>query len=253
MEQMEKRPNWMNYPPMLQFYQQVQETGCGLEPDPDLLADPRLGRYREYQLKKFEIPPSIKDFLMQVGLPDQFRPFRLPSEEHEDRYRVYLGTLFWASCLRNETINKKKYLVIGESREFLASSSSTCYKRPDGTEEHIWRHNKEDSVSYEVVELKTGSVWTWYHDSFGDELTFVNSSLEQYLLSMAYWQSFFRDFSKKIESYLKRNKDKHEWEYVDRNRKTLYAPFLNCMKTLDPPALRKRMAFWKRMTDISLI
>lgn len=251
MEQ-EKTPNWMKYPPLLQFYQQVQAAGVELEPDPDFLEDPKLGRYQEHQLKNFEMSQTIKDFLMNVGLPDQFRPFRLPSDEKSGKH-VYLGTMFWVSCLRNETINKKKYLVIGESRGFNPIVIISKREGPDGTKEEIWDYFKGEHVSYEVVELKTGSVWTWYHDSYGDELSFVNSSLEQYLLSMAYWQSFYQDFSEKIESYLKKNKDKREWEYVERNRKKLYAPFLECMKTLDPPALRKRMTIWKRLTDIYLI
>ena len=252
MEQREQTPNWMNYPSMLQFYQKVQASESGLEPDPNFLDDARLGRYQEYQLKNFEIPENIKSFLMNVGLPDQFRPFRLPSEEKSGKL-VYLGTLYWVSCLRNETINKKKYLVIGENREFTPSVIVTKYEEPDGTKKDVWCHCKNETVSYDVVELKTGSVWSWYHDSFGDDLTFINSSLEQYLLSMAYWKSFYADFSDKINSYLKKNKDKREWEYVERNRRKLYAPFLNCMKALDPPALRKRMAYWKRMVDISLI
>ena len=251
MEQ-EKTPNWMKYPPLLQFYQQVQAAEVELEPDPDFLEDPKLGRYQEHQLKHFEMSQTIKDFLMNVGLPDQFRPFRLPSDEKSGKH-VYLGTMFWVSCLRNETINKKKYLVIGESRGFNPIVIISKREGPDGTKEEIWDYFKGEHVSYEVVELKTGSVWTWYHDSYGDELSFVNSSLEQYLLSMAYWQSFYQDFSEKIESYLKKNKDKREWEYVERNRKKLYAPFLECMKTLDPPALRKRMTIWKRLTDIYLI
>jgi len=35
-EQNEKRPNWMNHPPMFQFYQQVQAAGVELEPDPGI-------------------------------------------------------------------------------------------------------------------------------------------------------------------------------------------------------------------------
>ena len=251
MEQ-EKTPNWMKYPPLLQCYRQVQEAGVELEPDPDFLEDPKLGRYLENQLKNLELSQSVKDFLMNVGLPDQFRPFRLPSDEKSGKH-VYLGTMFWVSCLRNEAVNKKKYLVIGESRGFSPIVFTSEREMPDGAKEKIWNYFKGEHVSYEVVELKTGSVWTWYHDSYGDELSFVNSSLEQYLLSMAYWQSFYRDFSQKIEGYLKKNKDKREWEYVDRNRKRLYAPFIECIKILDPPALRKRMTIWKRLTDISLI
>ena len=252
MEQQEKTPNWMKYPPLLRLYQAVQTAEVGLKPDPDFLEDPKLGRYQEYQLKDLEISQGIKDFLTEVGLPDQFRPFRLPSEEKSEKH-VYLGTLFWVSCLRNETINKKKYLVVGESRAFYPTVITSEGEKPDGTKEKVRDYFKGENVSYEVVELKTGSVWTWYHDSCEDRLSFVNSSLEQYLLSMAYWQSFYRDFSQKIESYLKKNKDKREWEYVERNRKKLYTPFMECMKTLDPPALRKRMTIWKRLTDISLI
>lgn len=248
----EKFPNWMNYPPLLRLYQQVQSAKGALEPSPDFLDDARLGRYQEYQLKNLEMSQNIRDFLTEVGLPDRFRPFRLPSEEKSGKL-VYLGTLYWVSCLRNEIISRKKYLVIAEDREFVPSASGTKCVKPDGTEEYIFRNNKMESVSYVVAELKTGSVWSWYHDSFGDELTFINSSLEQYLLSMAYWESFYAQFSEKIENYLKRNKNKREWEYVERNRRTLYAPFLNCMKALDPPALRKRMTYWKQMVDISLI
>mgnify|MGYP002510534599 CR=1 FL=1 len=252
MEQNVKCPNWMNHSPMVQFYQQVQAVGVELEPDPAFLENSRLGRYQEHQLKDLEMSYSIKDFLTKVGLPDQFRPFRLPSDEKSGKH-VYLGTLFWVSCLRNEKINRKKYLVIGENRAFNPTVIVSERERSDGTIEKVWDYFKGEHVSYEIVELKTGSVWTWYHDSYGDDLSFVNSSLEQYLLSMAYWQSFYQDFSEKIGSYLKENKDKREWEYVEKNRKKLYAPFIECIKILDPPALRKRMTVWKRLTDISLI
>ena len=79
-----------------------------LEPDPDFLKDPKLGRYGEYQLKHLEIPQNIKDFLMQVGLPDQFLDFRSPDEEKDYKKDVYPGVIFWVSCLRIETIKRKK-------------------------------------------------------------------------------------------------------------------------------------------------
>ena len=239
----------MNHPPMLQLYQQVREAGVELEPDPDFLKDPKLGRYGEYQLKHLEIPQNIKDFLMQVGLPDQFLDFRSPDEENDYKKDVYPGVIFWVSCLRIETIKRKKYLVIGEYRSLNRACIISNANTPDETKK--WEKSEESSPV--VVELKTGTVWQWIHYYSEDEFTFINSSLEQYLLSMAYWQSFYQDFSEKIESYLKKNRDKREWEYVERNRKKLYAPFLECMRTLDPPALRKRMTIWKRLTDISLI
>lgn len=248
MEQQEKTPNWMKYPPLLQFYRTVQESGCGLEPDPEFLRDPKLGRYEEYQLKGLEIPQNIKDFLMQVGLPDRFLDHRSPSEEKDNKKSSYLGVIFWVSCLRIETVKRKKYLVIGEYRSLGRTCTTTNFNKPDRTDK--W-DKIEDSVPV-VVELKTGTVWKWIHYYSEDEFTFINSSLEQYLLSMAYWQAFYPGFAKSVLNYLDKNPEKNELDYIFKNDKRLYRSFRSCLRVLDPDALRKRMTYWKFMCDLSL-
>ena len=248
MEQQKQTPNWMKYPSLLQLYQQVREAEVELEPDPEFLKDPKLGRYEEYQLKDLEIPQNIKDFLMQVGLPDQFLDFRSPEEETEYKKDVYAGVIFWVSCLRIETVKRKQYLVIGESRGLSRTCTTTNFGKPDQTDK--W--NKLEELVPVIVELKTGSVWRWMHYSDEDMLTFVNSSLEQYLLSMAYWQAFYLEFAAKVTNYLKRNPEKTELDYIFRNDKRLYRSFRSCLMALDPAALRKRMTYWKFMCDLSL-
>ena len=186
---------------------------------------------------------------MQVGLPDQFLDFRSPDEENDYKKDVYPGVIFWVSCLRIETIKRKKYLVIGEYRSLNRACIISNANTPDETKK--WEKSEESSPV--VVELKTGTVWQWIHYYSEDEFTFINSSLEQYLLSMAYWQAFYPGFSKHVLDYLNKHPEKSELDYIFRNDKRLYNSFRSCLKVLDPPALRKRMAFWKRMTDISLI
>ena len=248
MEQQKQTPNWMKYPSLLQLYQQVREAEVELEPDPEFLKDPKLGRYEEYQLKDLEIPQNIKNFLMEVGLPDQFLDFRSPEEETEYKKDVYAGVIFWVSCLRIETIKRKKYLVIGEYRALNRTCIISNHNQPN--ESRKW-DKIEDSVPV-VVELKTGAVWKWIHYYSEDEFTFVNSSLEQYLLSMAYWQAFYLEFAAKVTNYLKRNPEKTELDYIFRNDKRLYRSFRSCLMALDPAALRKRMTYWKFMCDLSL-
>ena len=248
MEQSTKTPNWMKYHSMLQFYQQAQAAESGLEPDPVFLKDPNLGRYTEYKLKNLEIPQTIKDFLNQVGLPDRFLDHRSPHEKKDDKKSACPGFIFWISCLKVVTVKKKKYLIIGENRclgRFSIVSGS-------GTPNETWEWNKSEEVAYIIVELKTGSVWKWIPDSYEDIVTFVNSSLEQYLLSMAYWRAFYPDFAKSVTDYLEKNPKKTELDYIFRNRKKLYAPFKNILEVLDPDALKKRMSYWKFMCDLSL-
>ena len=174
-----------------------------------------------------------------------------PNGKKEKDYKkdVYPGVIFWVSCLRIETIKRKKYLVIGEYRSLNRACIISNANTPDETKK--WEKSEESSPV--VVELKTGTVWQWIHYYSEDEFTFINSSLEQYLLSMAYWQAFYPGFSKHVLDYLNKHPEKSELDYIFRNDKRLYNSFRSCLKVLDPPALRKRMAFWKRMTDISLI
>lgn len=249
MEQNEKRPNWMNYPPLIQFYRQVQAAGVKLEPDPKFLTDPELGRYEEYQLKGFEIPQTIKDFLMQVGLPDQFINWRSPMEERDARKMdVSSGEVFWVSCLKIKSLKRKKHLIIGEMRNLSRTCSISNHGKPNQTEK--W--NKIESTAYIVVELKTGSVWRWIPGYDETTLDFVNSSLEQYLLSMAYWRAFYPGFSARVNKFVEENPDQTELDYIFDHEEELYAPFLDVMKALDPSALKGTMSYWNFMCDLSL-
>ena len=233
MEQ-EKTPNWMKYPSLLQFYQLAQTAESGLEPDPDFLADPKLGRYEEYQLKGLEIPSNIKNFLMQVGLPDQFINWRSPDEEKDaKKLDVVSGEIFWVSCLKTKSIKRKKYLIIGEMRNLSRTCTIANHNSPNETKK--W--NKIESSAYIVVELKTGAIWKWIPGYDEVTLDFVNSSLEQYLLSMAYWRAFYPGFAEKVNDYMEKNPDETELSFIFDNDEELYAPFLDVMKALDPKAL----------------
>jgi len=243
----EKTPNWMTYPPLLQFYRQVQTAGGELEPDPDFLADPKLGRYTSYQLEKLNLPQNILDFLTKVGMPDQFEDHRSPDEEKDDKRRVYTGFVFWISCIRVETIKRKKYLVIGERKALGRGCSIRNFGKPDQMD--IW-HKTEDS-DYIVVELKTGTVWHWI-PGYEDALDFVNSSLEQFLLSMSFWRAFYPGFAGKVAGYLEEHPDKTEVDYIFDHDEELYAPFWNVLKVLDLRAGKKTTDFWNFMTDLSL-
>ena len=122
------------------------------------------------------------------------------------------------------------------------------YGKPDRRDE--W--SKTEELVLVVVELSTGTVWKWIHDPFGDVFSFINSSLEQYLLSMAYWRSFYKEFSAAVSGFLEKHPDKTELDYIFRNGKKLYAPFRSVMEALDPGVMRKRTGYWKFMCDLSL-
>lgn len=247
MDQKTHRPNWMAYPEMLRFYEQAQAAGTGLEPDPDFLADPALGRYIGFQLKKLELPEAVYGFLTEVGLPDCFADHRSPEEEREKR--LFPGVIFWLSCLRVEQVKKKKLLVIGESRSL---ERSCVISNADNPDERRKEWLKSEDVVYIAVDLKTGIVWKWLHDSFGDILLYVNTSLSQYLLSMAYWRAFYPAFARQVETFCARHPDKLDLDYIFKHEKSLYAPFTNTLRALDPEAAKKRQSYWKAMCDLSL-
>ncbi len=245
---MGQRANWMDFPEMLRFYEQAQAAGTGLEPDADFLADPALGRYVGFQLRKLELPEGVCAFLTQVGLPDRFAEHRSPDEEREEEKTVYTGVTFWLSCLRVEQAKKKKLLVIGESRSLSRSCVISGANTPD--ERRKWL--KSEDVAYIAVELKTGAVWKWLHDSFGDILIYVNTSLSQYLLSMAYWRAFYPGFARKVQDFCARHPDKIDLDFIFKHEKSLYAPFWDTLQALDPEAAKKRKSYWKAMCDLSL-
>lgn len=246
MDQQAQRPNWMEYSEMVRYYEQVRTAGVGLEPDPDLLKDPALGRYVGFQLKKLELPEGIYDFLTRVGLPDCFADHRSPEEERERG--LYPGVVFWLSCLRVQQAKKKNLLIIGESRSLSRSCVISGANTPDERREWL----KSEDVGYIAVELKTGAVWKWLHDSYDDILTYVNSSLPQYLLSMAYWRAFYPGLAQQVENFCAQHPEKNELDFVFKNEKALYAPFLDTLQALDPEAAKKRMSYWKLMCDLSM-
>lgn len=249
MEQQSRVPNWMNDPTMLGFYRQVQAAGESLEPDSMYLSDVSLGRYPSYKLKDLAISEHLRNFLTKVGLPDRFLDWRSPDEEQEESEKQAApGIVFWISCLRIEEIKRKKYLVIGESRELSRSCSTSGWGTPQ--EVQIW--NKGESCAYIAVELKTETVWRIVPFYDENTLTFVNSSLEQYLLSMAYWRAFYQEFAQKIQAFREAHPDKTELDYVFKNHKELYGAFRRCLKALDPEAEKKRTGYWKFMCDLSL-
>lgn len=237
--------NWMKYPSMFQFYKQSLTEEIDLEPDIKFLSEPSLGRYPEYRLKNLEIPENIRNFLVKVGLPDQFIDWRSPDEEEDFKKEVTNGIIFWLSCLTIKQIAKKKYLIIGESKNLNRSCIICNYRQPD--ENKIWE--KSESCTLILVELKTGTIWQCIYK---DTLIFVNSSLEQYLLSMAYWRAFYPSFTQKIHTFLQEHPDKIEEDYIFKHQKTLYKPFIKRLKALDPKAVQKRTSYWKFMCDLTL-
>ena len=115
MDRAERKPNWMNYSPMLKMYRQAQSVQGILEPDMEFLSDVNLGRYRKYILDRFGLPDNIYNFLNQTGLPDRFITWRSPDEEMEDKNKQSCsGVFFTLRCLRTEKIKKRDFFVIGE-------------------------------------------------------------------------------------------------------------------------------------------
>ena len=233
---------------MLRFYEQLREAGCSLEPDGEFLADPALGRYMARPLGGLGLPEGVHSFLTQVGLPDCFAGYRSPDEERDDGKQVTKGTVFWISCLRIETVKRKKLLVIGESRALGRTCVTSGFETPEERNEWL----KSEDVCCIAVELKTGAVWKWIHDSYEDILIFVNSSLSQYLLAMALWRSFYPGFAGQVEEFCAANPKKTELDFIFKNSKTLYAPFREALQALDPEAARKRQGYWRFMCDLSL-
>jgi hypothetical protein len=247
---MEKTPNWMNYVPMLRFYKQLQKTEGGLKPDSEFLSDPSLGRYLEYHLKELALPKNIKSFLMQVGLPDQFSEWRSPDEETEAGKNAHVGIVFGISCLDVKEFKGKKYLIIGENR----SLSRTCVIANAGKPDEIKQWEKSESCSLIAVELETGEVWKWilgFSRTDEDIFIFVNSSLEQYLLSMACWRSFYLGFAQKVREFTEENPENTELDFIF-DHDELYEPFLNTMELLDPTAVENEFSYWPFMCDLSL-
>lgn len=244
MDKQEKIPNWMNYSPMMQMYSQAQSVQGSLGPDMEFLSDVNLGRYRKYILDKFGLPDNIYNFLNQTGLPDRFVTWRSPDEEMEDKNsETYSGVLFTLRCLRIEKIKGRDFFVIGEDWS-TGRSSEIC-----GDE---WTWWKTEECTYIVADMSMGKIWQWLHYTDADFLTYINSSLEQYLLSMAYWRAFYPVLVQTVRDFTEKNPEETELDYIFKHRKTLYAPFWERIKALDPEAAKKKHGYWKFMSDLSL-
>lgn len=245
MQEQKHLQNCMQYRPLFAFYEQMQTMQNVLKPDMEFLSDTYLGRYPEHILHGLELPENIYHFLNQVGLPNLFFDWRSPDEEMEAKNLMWdFGVMFSLRCMRIEKIQKCAFLMIGE-----------CYSMSRygvSTNNELRTYWKMEDCSYIAVELKTGNVWSWYRSFDDDFLRYINSSLEQYLLSMAYWKAFYTTFSQKVKQFKAQNPDKTELNYIFKHEKMLYAPFLEQIKALDPQALRKRNSYWKFMCDLSL-
>lgn len=241
----EKIFNWMKYPPMFRLYEQAQTAKSDLEIDIEFLSDPYLGRYPEDKLNKLELPETIYSFLNQIGLPDRFSTWRSPDEEIDDKSQdTYLGVVFSLRCLCIQKVNRRKFLIIGENWNL---------NRYSIINNDLWTWWKTENCSYYiVVELKTGIVWQWISYADEDFFTYINSSLEQYVLSMAYWRKFYPNFAQKVKQFTLKNPEKTELDCIFKYQKSLYAPFLQRIKALDPDAAKKRQSYWKFMCDLSL-
>lgn len=237
-------PEWMNNGSMRALYERMQETAGSLEPDMDFLSYPNLGRYQEYRLKELALPENIRNFLSQVGLPDRFCGWRSPDEEQEYRRQDgYFGVVFPLKSLRLEQIGRRRFLIIGEERS-LGRCSTVCRE--------VWSWWKTEECSYIAAELNTGKVYHWSRSYGEDFLIFINSSLEQYLFTMAYWRAFYPVLAENVRSFLEKQPEKTELDYIFKNRKKLYEPFWERIGVLDPDVRKKRSGYWKMMCDLSV-
>ena len=244
MDRAERKPNWMNYSPMLKMYRQAQSVQGILEPDMEFLSEVNLGRYRKYILDRFGLPDNIYNFLNQTGLPDRFITWRSPDEEMEDKNKQSCsGVFFTLRCLRTEKIKKRDFFVIGEDWS-MGRCSEVC-----GDE---WTWWKEEECTCIVADISTGEIWQWFHYTDTDFLAYINSSLEQYLLSMAYWRAFYPLLAQKTSEFTAKNPEETELDYIFKHHKTLYTPFWERIKALDPEAAKKRNGYWRFMSDLSL-
>lgn len=244
MKELKKTYNCMNYDTMLHLYEKIKDEKNDLEIDMKFLSDTYLGRYESYILDKLNLPDNIYKFLNEVGLPNRFFDWRSPDEELECKNQTgYLGMIFSLRCLHIEKVKGKNFLVIGECYnigryEIISQGKRSCWK--------------DESIAYIIVEIKTGKVYQLIKSFNEDFISYINSSLEQFVLSMACWKSFYPIFAEKVIKFKEENPEKTEIDYIFKNEKKLYQPFLNSLRILDNEAMRKRNCYWKFMCDLSL-
>lgn len=191
------------------------------------------------------LPKELITFLTQVGLPAQVLLIREPEEmESQDVYTYFFPLeKFYTKKIENDT-----YLSIGGWK------SKCIYNQIIG--ETVNEISEDISGEY-FVHLSTGEVRYinnanlelsedgWKLTDSDLELQFINSSVEQFVLSMACWKQFYPQFEQK---YLEVDGD---LEYIFEHEE-LYEPFLNTMELLDKKAIENEFNYWRFMCDLSL-
>lgn len=230
--------DFMKYNDLLNMIQ----NAC-LTPDLNFLAT--LHPIPKENFDGINIPKELLTFLTQIGLPSQVLLIREPEEmESQDVYTYY----FPLEKFYTKKIEKDMYLSIGGWK-------STCTYNQT-MEESVLQINEDISGEY-LVHTINGEVWYinnanlelsedgWKLTDSDLELQFINSSVEQFVLSMACWKQFYPQFEKK---YLEVDGD---LEYIFEHEE-LYAPFLNTMELLDKKAIENELNYWCFMCDLSL-
>lgn len=214
-----------------------------LTPDAHFLAT--LRPIPKENIDGLNLPKELIAFLTQIGLPPQVLLVREPEEmESQDVYTYFFPLeKFYTKKIENDT-----YLSIGGWK-------STCiYNQTTG--ETVTEIREDISGEY-LVHITTGEVWYinnanlelsedgWKLTDSDLELQFINSSVEQFVLSMACWKQFYPQFEKK---YLEVDGD---LEYIFEHEE-LYEPFFNTMELLDKKAMEDELNYWRFMCDLSL-
>lgn len=232
----------MKYHDLLKSIQYIKN---GVLPDSGFLAS--LHQIPEKDLAGLNISKDLKEFFTQVGLPPKIQFIRNPDEEEEqDVPEVY----FPLNRFSIRKIEESEYLSIGGWRiEDKISGEiregDTCRVLKETYEgEYLIDINQKDVWYANYFDLKqVGDSWYFMDTDLG--LQFVNSSVEQFVLSIACWKSFYPQLEKK---YLEMNSD---WTYI-LDHDELYDPFKNTMQTLDSRALEGEVDHWSFMCDLSL-
>lgn len=220
----------------------IQHINNGVIPDSEFLAS--LHQIPEKDLTGLNISKDLKEFFIQVGLPLKIQFIREPEEEDVPEIHFPLDKF----AIRK--IEQSEYLSVGGWRVEDKLSGEIC-------ENGVHRELRETYEGEYLIDIDSGEVWyvnyfdlkqagdVWHFTDIDLGLQFVNSSIEQFVLSMACWKSFYSGFEKK---YLEVDGD---LGYIfDHNE--IYEPFRNTMQILDTRALEGEVDHWSFMCDLSL-
>ena len=220
----------------------IQHISNSVIPDSKFLAS--LRQIPEKSLAGLNISKDLKEFFTQVGLPSNIQFIREPEEE--DVPEIY----FIPDKFAIRKIEQSEYLSFGG------------WRTEDKLSGEIWKSGTCEELrnTYEaeyLIDISNGSIWyvdyfylkqtgdIWYFTDSDLGLQFVNSSIEQFVLSMACWKSFYPEFEKK---YLEVDGD---LGYIF-DHDEIYEPFRNTMQILDARALEGEVYHWSFMCDLSL-